>query len=120
MRQFPLLAWSSLATGFMSGKFKLDETSDDNKTQTYYSEENFKRLHRAEELALHKNVTVSQLALAYVLQQGFPIIALVGSTKTNHLDDALGAVDIVLNEAEMQFLDLKTQHPETSSSEEGI
>src|SRR6266498_3179180 len=31
--QFPLLAWSSLASGFMSGRFKADEPSDQNVTQ---------------------------------------------------------------------------------------
>jgi aryl-alcohol dehydrogenase-like predicted oxidoreductase len=109
MHQFPLLAWSSLATGFMGGKFKPEDTSDENMVQIYYSDENFERLRRAQELASRKNVTVSQLALAYVLQQGFPVIALVGPTNTSHLEEALGALDVPLNAEEMQFLDLKTQ-----------
>ena len=105
--QFPLLAWSALATGFMSGKFKPDEATDENVTHIYYSDENFERLGRAQELAARKNVTVAQIGLAYVLQQAFPVIALVGPTTPNNLDDALGAVNVKLNPEELEYLDLK-------------
>ena len=105
--QFPLLAWSSLATGFMSGRFKPGKSSDENITQVYYSEENFERLRRARELAESKQATVAQIGLAYVLQQAFPVIALVGPTTVGNLDDALGALNVELNPGEMDFLDLK-------------
>jgi aryl-alcohol dehydrogenase-like predicted oxidoreductase len=55
--QLPLLAWSSLAAGFMSGRFKSDEPSDETMTQVYYSEENFERLRRAQILASRKRDT---------------------------------------------------------------
>ena len=105
--QFPLLAWSSLATGFMSGRFKPGESSDENITQVYYSEENFERLRRAQELAKSRETTVAQIGLAYVLQQAFPVIALVGPTTVSNLDDALSALNVELNPDEMDFLDLK-------------
>ena len=107
--QLPLLAWSSLATGFMSGKFKPDDPGDENMTQVYYSEENFERVQRAEILAARKNATVSQIGLAYVLQQAFPVIALVGTTRVSNLDDTLGALNVELNREEMDFLDLKQE-----------
>ncbi len=106
--QLPVLAWSALATGFMSGRFKPGESSDENVTQVYYSEENFERLRRAQELAARKNVTAAQIGLAYVLQQSFPVIALVGPTTVGTLDDALDAVNVELNLEEMDFLDLKS------------
>jgi aryl-alcohol dehydrogenase-like predicted oxidoreductase len=106
--QLPLLAWSSLATGFMSGKFKPDEPSDENMTQVYYSEENFERLRRAQELAARKNVTVTQIGLAYVLLQAFPVIALVGPTTVSNLDGVLGALNVELNLEEIKFLDLES------------
>ena len=105
--QFPLLAWSSLATGFVSGKFKPDDKNNENMTQVYYSEENFERLKRAQELAARKNTTVSQIGLAYVLGQPFPVIALVGPTAVINLDDALGALNVELNPEEIDFLELK-------------
>ena len=104
--QFPLLAWSSLATGFMSGKYKSHNTRNENVAQVYYSDENFERLRRAQELAALKNVSVAQIGLAYVLQQPFPIIALVGPTSVSSLDDALGALDVELSAEELDFLEV--------------
>jgi aryl-alcohol dehydrogenase-like predicted oxidoreductase len=103
--QLPLLAWSSLAAGFLSGKFKLDEPSDENMTQVYYSEENFARLQRAQILSDRKDATLAQIGLAYVLQQAFPVIALVGPTTVSHLENALGALNVELNLEEMEFLE---------------
>jgi len=105
--QFPLLAWSALATGFMSGKFKPDEATDGNVTQVYYSDENFERLRRAQELAARKNVSVAQIGLAYVLQQAYPVIALVGPTTLNNLADAFGSLNVALSLEELEYLDLK-------------
>jgi aryl-alcohol dehydrogenase-like predicted oxidoreductase len=105
--QFPLLAWSSLATGFMSGRFKPDESSDENMTQVYYSEENFERLRRVQELAQSKEATVAQIGLAYVLQQAFPVIALIGPTTVSNLEDALGTLNVELKPEEMKFLNLQ-------------
>ena len=107
--QFPMLAWASLAAGFMSGKFKPDDASDDYVTQVYYSEENFEHLRRAQELARRKNATSLQIGLAYVLNQGFPTVALVGPTTVTNLDETLGALNLEMNREEMDFLDLKAQ-----------
>ena len=105
--QLPLLAWSSLATGFMSGRFKPDESSDENMAQVYYSEENFERLRRAQKLAESKKATVAQIGLAYVLQQAFPVIALIGPTTVSNLEDALGTLNVELKPEEMKFLNLQ-------------
>jgi aryl-alcohol dehydrogenase-like predicted oxidoreductase len=78
-------------------------------TQVYYSDENFARLQRARELAAHKNATVSQIGLSYVLRQAFPVIALIGSTAPSNLDDALGAVNVEISADELDFLDLKQE-----------
>ena len=106
--QFPLLAWSALATGFMSGKFESDDLSNENVVQVYYSEENFERLRRAQELADLKRVNVAQIGLAYVLNQAFPVIVLVGPTTVNNLDDGLGALPVKLSFEEIEYLDLKS------------
>lgn len=107
--QFPLLAWASLAAGFMSGKFKPDDPGDEYVTQVYYSEENFERLRRAQELGARKNATLLQIGLTYVLHQAFPVVALVGPTTVSNLNSALGAVNVELTLEEMQFLDLTTR-----------
>jgi 1-deoxyxylulose-5-phosphate synthase len=90
----------------MSGKFKPDDTSDENVTQVYYSEENFERLRRAQILARRKNAISAQIGLAYVLQQAFPVSALIGSTTMSNLESTLGTVNVKLKLEEMDFLDL--------------
>lgn len=107
--QFPLLAWASLAAGFMSGRFNPDNPSGDYVTQVYYSEENFERLRRAQELGTRQNATPLQIGLTYVLHQAFPVVALIGPTTVSNLNSALGAVNVELTLEEMQFLDLTTQ-----------
>ncbi len=107
--QFPLLAWASLAAGFMSGKFKPDDPSDEYVTTVYSSEENFERLRRAQEVGRRKNAASLQIGLAYVLRQAFPVVALVGPTTAANLNEALGALNVELNREEIEFLDLDTQ-----------
>ncbi len=106
--RFPLLAWTALAGGFVSGKFKAGDLSNASVAQVYYSDENFGRLRRAQELAERKQVTTLQIGLAYVLSQPFPTIALVGPTTVPNLDEVLGAVDLELTEEEVRFLDPDT------------
>jgi aryl-alcohol dehydrogenase-like predicted oxidoreductase len=48
-RQFPMLAWSTLAAGFAGGT-TTDASSVDEVARVYYSEDNFERRRRAEEL----------------------------------------------------------------------
>ena len=96
----------------MSGKFKPEDPSDETMAQVYYSEANFERLRRARILASRKNVTLAQIGLAYVLQQAFPVIALVGPTTVSNLDGALGALNVELDLEEIEFLDLNTQGEE--------
>jgi len=118
--QLPLLAWSALAVGFMSGRFKPDDPDDESVTRVYYSEENFERLRRAQELAARKNVTVAQIGLAYVLGQSFPVIALVGPTTLGTLDDALEALNVELNLEEMEYLDLLPHPRPFSQRDKGV
>ena len=49
--QLPLLAWTSLAAGFASGRFRPDDTGVDESTRAFFSEDNFERMRRAEEVA---------------------------------------------------------------------
>jgi aryl-alcohol dehydrogenase-like predicted oxidoreductase len=49
-------------------------------------------------------VTSLQVGLAYVLQQAFPVVALVGPTTAANLNEALGALNVGLNREEIGFL----------------
>ena len=63
------------------------------------------RLDILKEIAAGKNVTVSQLAIAWVLAQSDDILALVGSRTVGQLHDTVKAVDIDLNKEDLQRIE---------------
>ncbi|MDP9496060.1 MAG: aldo/keto reductase [Actinomycetota bacterium] len=103
--RLPLLAFSSLSAGFINRSPSSSPTDDD--AGPYYSDENFERLRRAQEIAKAKNATGLQVALAFVLLQPFPVIGAIGPSSVSHLESALGALDVELTAEEMEYLDLK-------------
>jgi aryl-alcohol dehydrogenase-like predicted oxidoreductase len=107
-RQFPMLAWSTLAAGFAGG-ISTDASSVDEVARVYYSEDNFGRRQRAEELGREKEASGLQVSLAFVLSQPYPTIALVGPSKVSNLEEALGALEIDLTPEDMAYLDLRDQ-----------
>jgi aryl-alcohol dehydrogenase-like predicted oxidoreductase len=111
--QMPLLAWSSLAGGFFSGRFTRDnlDTFDDYYDQlvipAYCYEENFKRLDRVALLAEEKGLTIPQVALAYVLRQPLNIFAVVGCKTGAEFKANLEASQVELGDSELAWLNLQ-------------
>ena len=106
-RQYPLLSWSSQASGFFSGRFAPDTVTDPHVARVYYRPDNWERLRRARELAASRGCTPTQVALAWVLHQPFPTFALIGPRTLPELEDCLGAVDVELTDAEGAWLNLE-------------
>ncbi len=116
--QYPLLAWSSLARGFFSGKFTRDNLSAFTDPQSlisircYAREDNFIRLDRARQLAEKKGASVPQIALAYIFQQPLNCFAITGASNTSHLKENIEALKIGLTKKEVSWLDLKSDSPD--------
>jgi aryl-alcohol dehydrogenase-like predicted oxidoreductase len=116
--QFPLLAWSSLARGFFSGKFNRDNLDAFIDPQSlisircYAREDNFIRLNRARQLAEQRGATVPQVALAYVFQTGLNCFAVTGSLDPVHFRKNIESLEIDLTEEEVSWLDLKSDSPD--------
>lgn len=112
-QQLPLFAWSSLAGGFFSGRFRrdnLDELTDEADVlavKSYAHAPNFERLDRAQALADEKGMTVPQIALAYVLNQPLNLFALVGCRTGTEFAANIQAADLKLSAAELAWLDLR-------------
>jgi aryl-alcohol dehydrogenase-like predicted oxidoreductase len=110
-QNLPVFAWSSLAGGFFSGRFRRDnlesfsDQADVRCIGSYASEANFQRLDRAKELAGRKSATVPQIALAYVLRQPLNIFAVTGCATTAECADNAGAVEIELSAEELAWLE---------------
>jgi aryl-alcohol dehydrogenase-like predicted oxidoreductase len=105
--QFPLISWSSQAGGFFTGRYSPEDTGNEDMVRVYYSEENWERLARARELAERKGVHPLQIALAWVLSQPFPTVAIIGPQTPEELESSVAAADMKLTPEEMAFLDLQ-------------
>lgn len=102
--QLPLLAWSSQAGGFFSGKFHPDNLENEDIVRVYYNKMNWERYHKAKLLAEKKNASAIQIALAYVLNQPFPSAAIIGPETVDELDSSLKGSGITLTGEEMAWL----------------
>ena len=109
----PIFSWSSLAGGFFSGRFRPDnldsftDALDRTTAGAYGSEENFRRLDRAQELAAARGLTVAQVALAYLLNQPLEVYALIGSRTPAEFAENAAAVGVRLTPEELAWLDLR-------------
>lgn len=113
--QIPLLAWSSLASGFFSGRFRRDNLNmfgerewDEVVVRTYASEANFQRLDRAGILGAEKGLSAAQVALAYVTNQPMNLFTVVGPHSGEKFRANIEASEVQLKLQEMAWLDLKT------------
>ena len=103
-----LLSWSSQARGFFVPGIASPEKRDDPETvRTWYSDDNFQRQQRANELATKRKVLPINIALAYVLQQPFPTYALIGPRTLHETHTSLPGLDVVLSPDELKWLNLE-------------
>ena len=113
--QMPVLAWSPLASGFFSGRFRRDNLDlfgerewDEVAVRTYASEANFQRFDRANLLAAEKGLTAAQVALAYVMNQPMNMFTVIGPHSAQNFRASIEASEFQLTPEEMDWLDLKT------------
>jgi 1-deoxyxylulose-5-phosphate synthase len=108
----PVFAWSAQARGFFSGRYRPDLTEGQtldqrNVIRTYYSDANWERYRRADELAELKGCTLRQVALAWVLHNPLEVFALIGPANVAELEDCLGALEVELTPEEVAWLNLE-------------
>ena len=101
-----LVSWSSQAGGFFSGKFSPEYLEDAEMVEVFYTNENWERYNRAEKLASEKGMSTIQMALAYVVNQSFPTVAVVGSEKMDELVSSYEGALIDLTEDQVKWMNL--------------
>ncbi|TRC72059.1 oxidoreductase [Mesorhizobium sp. WSM4307] len=104
-RQMPNFAWSSQGRGFFTERAGRDRHDSEELVRVWYSERNFGRRDRAIELAARLRKSPIHVALAYVLNQPFPSVPLIGPRTLGELEDSLRALDIALSPADLEWLD---------------
>jgi len=106
-----LIPWSPLARGFLAGNRRREgrgETSrartDDFAHRLYYNDGDFEVVDRVGEIAGARGVSHAQVALAWLLHQPGVTAPIVGASKPHHLEDALAAPGLKLDDSELKAL----------------
>ncbi len=106
-----VIPWSPLARGFLAGNRRAQDygetvraRTDDFAHKLYYQPSDFTVVERVAEIAARRGVSNSQVALAWVLQQPGITAPIVGATKMHHLEEAVAALSLRLEEEELKLL----------------
>jgi aryl-alcohol dehydrogenase (NADP+) len=78
--------------------------TDEFSRRQYYSDTDFAIVNRISELAKNRGVNNAQIALAWVLHQPGITAPIIGASKMYQLDDAIAALNIKLDAAELKQL----------------
>jgi len=110
-----ILPWSPLARGFLSGKYRRGEPIPGDsrlardsqgpfaaRTKKHFSDLAYGVLDQLEAIAKEKDCTVSQLALAWCMNQPGVTSPIIGPRTMEHLTDNLGAAAITLTDADRE------------------
>lgn len=115
------VAYSPLGRGFLSGQIRsVDDldVGDVRRTHPRFQGENFAKnlelVDRVKEIASKKNITPSQLALAWVLAQGKDVVPIPGTKKIKYLDENIDALDVVLSAEDLELIDAAAPKGETA------
>jgi aryl-alcohol dehydrogenase-like predicted oxidoreductase len=106
-----LMVWSPLAGGFLSGKFKRDQAAPTGSRRTSFDfppldkDRAFACLDAMTPIATAHNVSVAQVALAWILSKRQVSSIIIGARRIEQLRDNLAASKLVLSEAEIKTLD---------------
>jgi aryl-alcohol dehydrogenase-like predicted oxidoreductase len=106
------VAYSPLGRGFLSGQIRTpdDFAPDDfRRHNPRFQGDNFAKnlelVDRVKSIADQRQVTTSQIALAWVLSQGDDVVPIPGTKRRRYLAENLAAVEIKLSEDELAALD---------------
>ncbi|MCX5493954.1 aldo/keto reductase [Kaistia dalseonensis] len=103
------VAYSPLGRGFLTGAVKPAaeyEESDmrrfDPRWQPGNFEKNLEAVRQLGELAIQKGITVSQLALSWLLAQGEDIVPIPGTRRIERLEENIAAAEIMLSADDLE------------------
>ncbi len=106
------VAYSPLGRGFLTGKYKsIDDFAKDDfrRYSPRFQGENFQKnlelVDKVNEMAKEKNITPSQLALAWTLSKGKDIVPIPGTKHINYLEENVKAAEIKLSDDEIKEIE---------------
>jgi len=113
-----LMVWSPLAGGFLSGKYSRQQETKEGRRVNFdfpliNKEKAYHIIEVMQGMADEKQVTVAQIALAWLLHQPVVTSVIIGANKPEQLADNLNSVNVQLSEDELNKLnDISKLTPE--------
>jgi len=112
-----LLVWSPLAGGFLSGKFRRDNTPAEGTRRTGFDfppvdkERGYNIIDALEPMAKAREASIAQLALAWLLHQPVVTSVIIGANKMEQLEDNLKSIAATFTPDELKKLDAVSKLP---------
>ena len=113
-----LMVWSPLAGGLLTGKYKAaDDKGPSGARRTTFDfplvdkERAFKCIDAMRPIAQQREVSVAQIALAWILSKPFVSTVIIGARSMDQLRDNIAASRVTLTPAEIKSLDEVSQLP---------
>lgn len=112
----PVFAYSSMARGFFSGKFRSGDYEgakavlDEAGQHGYLCKENMERLRRAEKLAERDNCSVAMVAMRYIFSSNMNIFAISSSASPLRMQQNVIASNWPLSKEDTAWLELGDGH----------
>jgi 1-deoxyxylulose-5-phosphate synthase len=106
-----VIPFSPLARGFIAGNRNREKSGDTLRAQSddlsrsyFFTEQDFALVDRITEVAERLGTSNARLAMAWVLQQPGITSPIIGATKPHHISDAVAALELKLDESDLQSL----------------
>lgn len=111
-----MMIWSPLSGGLLTGKYKRDGNKEGGRLNNFpfppfHEERAYDVLDVLTPMAAQKQVSISQLALAWLLQQPVVSSVIIGATKIHQLQDNLKSVAVVFTPDELNVLNEVSKLP---------
>jgi aryl-alcohol dehydrogenase-like predicted oxidoreductase len=109
-QQIAVLPWSPLAGGFLSGKFTRDAESDPDARRVAFDfppvnkDRGYDIIDVMRDVATAHDVSVAQIALAWLLNQPAVTSVIIGAKRLDQLNDNLGSIDVTLTDDDLDRL----------------
>lgn len=111
-----MMIWSPLSGGLLTGKYKRDGQKGEGRLNSFpfppfHEERAYDVLDVLTPMAEQKQVSISQLALAWLLHQPVVSSVIIGATKLHQLQDNLKSVEVVFAAEELSLLNEASKLP---------
>lgn len=103
-----VIPYSPLQGGFLTGKYRRGQIAESARAEglkRYFTEKNFDLIELLDQIGKRHGATVTQVALAWMLQRPVITSPIIGANNVAQLKDILGSLEVKLSEEDVKAID---------------